>query len=163
LQKVFAYGGRNSFGMDFDPESGNLWLEQNGDDSFSELNLVESGANLGWIQVMGPIERIAQFREIENTPPFVGLPQAPWPSSLIADNPEEAAARLFTAYEGGNEFKTALSGGLENPPVVTDASGRVEFKFNPATNTIHFELRVANINDVQAAHIHLGALRQNGP
>jgi hypothetical protein len=50
IHKVFAYGFRNSFGFDFDPRSGNLWLEQNGDDTFTELNLVEPGMNGGWIQ-----------------------------------------------------------------------------------------------------------------
>ena len=55
LQKVFAYGIRNGFGMAFDPVSGRLWEAQNGDDSFTEINLVEPGANLGWIQIMGPL------------------------------------------------------------------------------------------------------------
>ena len=41
IHKVFSYGLRNNFGFDFDPKSGNLWLEQNGDDTFSELNLVQ--------------------------------------------------------------------------------------------------------------------------
>src|SRR6266508_1355390 len=54
IHKVFSYGLRNSFGFDFDPRSGNLWLEQNGDDTFTELNLVEPGMNGGWIQVMRP-------------------------------------------------------------------------------------------------------------
>jgi aldose sugar dehydrogenase len=35
IQKIFAYGLRNSFGMAFDPKSGNLWAEENGDDSFT--------------------------------------------------------------------------------------------------------------------------------
>src|SRR5262249_4918032 len=37
IHKVFSYGNRNSFGLAFDPESGKLWMEQNGDDTFSEL------------------------------------------------------------------------------------------------------------------------------
>ena len=49
LQKVFAYGIRNGFGVAFDPFSGHLWEEQNGDDSFTEINRVEAGANLGWV------------------------------------------------------------------------------------------------------------------
>jgi len=95
VQKIFAYGVRNSFGLAFDPLSGNLWDQQNGDDSFDELNRVEAGANLGWIQVMGPASRVAQFKEIETTPPFVGLQQARWPPSNIADTPAEALSRLF--------------------------------------------------------------------
>ena len=163
LQKVFAYGIRNGFGMAFDPKSGNLWEAQNGDDSFTELNRVEPGANLGWVQVMGPIDRIGQFRAIETTAPFRGLQQARWSPDNIATTPEEARERLFTVFAGGNEFKTNLTGALENPPVATAGSGRAEFRFDPATNTIQFKLRVANLNDVVAAHIHVGAMRQNGP
>src|SRR5215475_3656869 len=48
IQKIFSYGHRNSFGMAFDPLSGKLWLQENGDDSFTELNLVEPGMNGGW-------------------------------------------------------------------------------------------------------------------
>ena len=62
IQKIFAYGLRNSFGMAFDPMSGDLWEQENGDDSFSELNRVEPGFNSGWVQIMGPAERFAQFK-----------------------------------------------------------------------------------------------------
>ena len=98
IQKVFSYGHRNSFGMaiDFSPRgSGNVWLQENGDDSFSELNRVFPGMNGGWVQIMGPVERIAQFKTIETTPPFVGLQQARWPPSNIANTPAEALSRLF--------------------------------------------------------------------
>ena len=95
VQKLFAYGIRNAFGFDFDPVSGALWDEQNGDDTFTEINLVEPGANLGWIQIMGPVERIAQFKEIETSPEFFGLQQLRWPPTNIADSPGEALERLF--------------------------------------------------------------------
>ena len=95
LQKVFAYGIRNAFGFDFDPVTGALWDEQNGDDSFTELNLVERGANLGWVQVMGPLSRIAQFKEIETSPQFFGLQQLRWPPTNIANSAAEARARMF--------------------------------------------------------------------
>ena len=58
VQKIFSYGIRNSFGMAFDPESGDLWQQENGDDSFSELNRVSAGMNSGWIQIMGPASRV---------------------------------------------------------------------------------------------------------
>ena len=94
IHKIFSYGLRNSFGFDFDPKSGNLWLEQNGDDTFTELNLVEPGMNGGWIQVMGPLDRIAQFKEIETTMFGGNLQQSRWPPTNIADSPEEARARM---------------------------------------------------------------------
>lgn len=47
IQKIFAYGIRNSFGMAFDPLSGNLWAQENGEDAYDEINLVEPGLNSG--------------------------------------------------------------------------------------------------------------------
>jgi aldose sugar dehydrogenase len=70
IQKIFAYGIRNLYGMDFDPASGNLWLEENGEDSFSQLHRIEPGQNGGWIQIRGPLSRIAQYREIETSAGF---------------------------------------------------------------------------------------------
>ena len=103
IQKIFSYGHRNSFGMAFDPFSGKLWLQENGDDSFTELNLVEPGMNGGWVQICGPVERIAQFKAIETSnaidpvtmTSYFGLQQVRWPPTLIADTPQEALSRLF--------------------------------------------------------------------
>jgi glucose/arabinose dehydrogenase len=104
VQKLFAYGVRNSFGLAFDPRSGELWEQENGDDSYSELNRVESGMNSGWVQIMGPAERVADFKAIETNPtapqPFTpagyfGLQQIRWLPTNIADTPEQALSRLF--------------------------------------------------------------------
>jgi glucose/arabinose dehydrogenase len=95
IQKIFSYGHRNGFGIAFDPASGRLWAQENGDDSFSELNRVDPGMNGGWIQIAGPAERIAQFKEIETTFGGQNLQQVRWPPTNIADTPEEALERLF--------------------------------------------------------------------
>jgi glucose/arabinose dehydrogenase len=106
LKKLYAYGIRNSFGMAFDPFSGDLWEQENGDDSFSEINRAEPGFNSGWVQVMGPLERVKQFKTIETTrvpsPPdpnapngYYGLQQLRWDPIQIADSPHEAYDRLF--------------------------------------------------------------------
>jgi glucose/arabinose dehydrogenase len=95
IQKIFAYGFRNSFGMAFDPLAGNLWMQENGDDSFDELNLVDPGLNSGWIQIMGPLARLQQFKAIETSPEFFGLQQLRWPPTRLADTQAEALSRLF--------------------------------------------------------------------
>jgi glucose/arabinose dehydrogenase len=103
LQKVFAYGIRNTFGMAFDPVSGDLWLEENGDDTFSQLSRVVPGLNSGWVQIRGPVSRIAEYKAVETsmmTDPciggvYFGLQQMRWPPTNIADTPDEALARLF--------------------------------------------------------------------
>jgi aldose sugar dehydrogenase len=51
--KYFAYGIRNSFGLDFDPVTGKLWDTENGPSYGDEINLVEPGFNGGWLQVQG--------------------------------------------------------------------------------------------------------------
>ena len=53
LNKYYAYGIRNSFGMDFDPVSGSLWDTENGPEYGDEINLVKPGFNSGWISVQG--------------------------------------------------------------------------------------------------------------
>jgi aldose sugar dehydrogenase len=55
--KYYAYGIRNSFGLDFDPLTGVLWDTENGPLGYDEINVVEQGFNSGWEQVMGPIDR----------------------------------------------------------------------------------------------------------
>ena len=117
IHKVFSHGHRNSFGFDFDPRSGNLWLEENGDDTFTELNLVEPGMNGGWIQAMGPIARIDQFKLIETTMFGGALQQSRWPPTNIADSPEEALARMvmlpgahFSDPEFSWKFEVAPAG-----------------------------------------------------
>ena len=95
LQRTFAYGVRNSFGLAFDPVSGALWNQDNGDDSFDELNRVTAGANLGWVQAMGPIARVAEYKAIERALAPGDLQQQRWAPSQIADTPDQARARLF--------------------------------------------------------------------
>jgi glucose/arabinose dehydrogenase len=53
LNMYYAYGMRNSFGMDFDPITGKLWDTENGQDYGDEINLVEPGFNSGWKLVQG--------------------------------------------------------------------------------------------------------------
>ncbi len=53
LNMYFAYGIRNSFGIDFDPLTGNLWDTENGIKFGDEINLVRSGFNSGWNMVQG--------------------------------------------------------------------------------------------------------------
>ena len=53
LNLYYAYGIRNSFGIDFDPVTGNLWDTENGPNYGDEINLVEPGFNSGWKRVQG--------------------------------------------------------------------------------------------------------------
>jgi aldose sugar dehydrogenase len=95
IKKIFAYGVRNGFGMAFDPLSGSLWTQENGDDAFDEMNRVTAGFNGGWIQVMGPLGRLNEFKSIESTYGIGNLQQLRWPPGNIADTPQAALARMY--------------------------------------------------------------------
>jgi aldose sugar dehydrogenase len=53
MNLYYAYGIRNSFGMDFDPVTGNLWDTENGLLYGDEINLVKPGFNSGWSRIQG--------------------------------------------------------------------------------------------------------------
>ncbi|HJU34097.1 MAG TPA: PQQ-dependent sugar dehydrogenase [Nitrososphaera sp.] len=57
LNLYYGYGMRQSFGMEFDPVTGNLWDTENGPSNYDELNLIEPGFNSGWRDVSGLAER----------------------------------------------------------------------------------------------------------
>jgi glucose/arabinose dehydrogenase len=95
LQKIFSYGHRNSFGMAFDATSGSLWEAENADDAFSELNRIIPGMNGGWIQIAGPLSRIADFKLIETTMFGSAMQQVRYPPTRIAYTPALAFARMF--------------------------------------------------------------------
>lgn len=141
-QKIFAYGVRNSFGMDFDPISGNLWNQENADDAFDELNLVRPGDNNGWVQIMGPVSRIAEFKAIETSPPFFGLQQLRWSPLNIANTPGEALSRLFI-----------LPGSQYSDP-------EFSWKFAVAPAGIGF-LRGSGLGPEYAGDLFVGAARPN--
>jgi hypothetical protein len=112
---------------------------------------------------MGPVDRLAQFKAIETSAEFFGLQQVRWPPTLIADSSAEALARLFTVFEGGDEFGALLVGAQEVPPVQTGARALAQFTLNP-DGTLSFRVRATRpIENATQAHIHLGARGQNGP
>jgi len=65
MQKYYAYGIRNSFGLAIDPISGLLWDTENGPDSYDEMNIVYPGFNSGWNQIMGPISHSTSVEQAE--------------------------------------------------------------------------------------------------
>lgn len=156
IQKIFSYGHRNSFGIAVDPASGGVWLQENGDDTFSELNRLESGMNAGWIQIAGPADRIAQYKEIETTFAARALQQLRWPPTNIANTPQEALARLFMlpgakyvdpafswkwevapggmGFVNGNTLGTQFQGDLFMGAATANLEGGYLFHFNLTGN-----------------------------
>ncbi len=57
VERYFAYGVRNCFGMAFDPVTEALWITENGPNQYDEINRVAPGMNSGWNRITGPDAR----------------------------------------------------------------------------------------------------------
>jgi glucose/arabinose dehydrogenase len=95
IQRIFSYGHRNGFGMAFDPLSGNLWDTENADDAFSELNRIVPGMNGGWVQLAGPLNRLADYKQIETTLFGSATQQVRYPPTRAAYTAALALSRMF--------------------------------------------------------------------
>jgi aldose sugar dehydrogenase len=50
---VYTYGHRNPQGMDWHPETGDLFITEHGPDEDDEINILRPGGNYGWPEVTG--------------------------------------------------------------------------------------------------------------
>lgn len=74
INKYFAYGIRNGFGIDFDPITKKLWDTENGPSFGDEINLVDPGFNSGWLKIQGiwPITNHTMLFPQGLFPPYKG-------------------------------------------------------------------------------------------
>ena len=105
LARIWAYGVRNSFGLAIHPDTGALWQTENGDDSWDEINVLPAGANSGWIQLIGPPERMGEYRDLEVA------------SEDGLDNPDFPPDRLAGDAAGAQAAMVELPGSRYVPPV----------------------------------------------
>jgi aldose sugar dehydrogenase len=99
LALYYAYGIRNSFGMDFDPITGNLWATEAGLYNIDELNLVGPGFNSGWDDLEGMASHcVPHVCRHFNSP----LPSSSSSSSAAADDANRSSLSA-SSYLGGLE------------------------------------------------------------
>jgi glucose/arabinose dehydrogenase len=129
LDKYYAYGFRNSFGIDFDPVTGKLWDTENGDACCDEVNTVQPGFNSGWRKVQGfwEVKRNTHGNILENptnlvdfggkgkyeSPKFVWL-NTTGPTAIKFLNSDKLGKQyqndMFVAdYHGGNIYHFKLN------------------------------------------------------
>ena len=102
MNRYFAYGIRNSFGIAFDPLSGALWETENGPWEYDELNRFPAGSNGGHAQIWGPDARDPQgVGDLWNYPGSTYRdPQFSWNSPVAPTALAFVASRkLGCAYE----------------------------------------------------------------
>lgn len=50
---IYSYGHRNPQGLDWHPQTGELWAVEHGASGNDEINVIRSGANYGWPRIEG--------------------------------------------------------------------------------------------------------------
>jgi glucose/arabinose dehydrogenase len=114
LNKYFAYGIRNSFGMDFDPVSGKLWDIENGPGFGDEINLVEPGFNSGWSKIQSFWENTTSStpRYVGDNPKdlfsFDGKGKYSPPELSFLNKMGLSAMQFFDSNELGKKYKDTL-------------------------------------------------------
>jgi hypothetical protein len=67
------------------------------------------------------------------------------------------------AFAAVQNYRTHLNGDNEVPVRVTNAQGQATLKLNKERTSLHYKLNVANITNVNQAHLHLGPADGTGP
>ena len=115
MDKTFAYGIRNSFGLTTDPVTGKIWDTENGPSFSDEINIVNPGFNSGWKSVMGPIASsgktesdLVQFPNSKYYDPLVS-----WPAPIAVTDIEFINTPLLGAkYQNNILVGDYLNGNL---------------------------------------------------
>ena len=70
--EIFAYGLRNPWRMAFDPDTGDLWVADVGQNRVEEVGIVEAGTNQGWNIFEGNecFGRQSDCDALEHSPPL---------------------------------------------------------------------------------------------
>jgi glucose/arabinose dehydrogenase len=107
LNKYYAYGIRNSFGITFDPVTGNLWETENGAGCCDEINLVVPGFNSGWSEVSG-LSRLEPEFDPSHLVDFGGRGKYSDPEFVWQDTVAPTALTFFTSDKLGSDYTNDL-------------------------------------------------------
>jgi len=186
LRLYYAYGIRNTFGMDFDPVSGNLWDTENGPGNGDEINLVEPGFNSGWQQVQGmaSLEKTFSESDLED---FDGKGHYSDPELVWVNTAGPTALKFFNSTKLGTNYENDMFvGDVHNGRIYhfdltqnrkdiilpTELSSRViETPSSPGVNNIVFGEGFGGITDLEVGpdgylyvvSIGLGSIYQISP
>ena len=139
------------------------------------MNRVTAGSNNGWVEMMGPVSRVAQFKQIESTYGTSDLQQVRWAPSLIADTPAAALARLYMlpgahyndpefswkyaipasplGFVSGRGLGPQFEGDMFVGAARTFLAGGFLFRFKLTPDRLHFAFTDSRLNDLVADNL----------
>tara|TARA_Y100001936_G_scaffold40899_2_gene39470 strand:- start:1772 stop:3001 length:1230 start_codon:yes stop_codon:yes gene_type:complete len=172
----YAIGIRNSFGLAFDPITGNLWDTENGQVCCDEINLVKENFNSGWAIVQGmanenSINVIPKIENFEYSNPEFTWDQVNAPTALaIPGNNwgEKYQNSLFVSdYIFGKIYKFELNNSRDGFVFQDPSLQDLIFHEGDNSDEIIFATEFGRISDMKfgpdgslyvASHLSNGAL-----
>jgi aldose sugar dehydrogenase len=107
LNMYYAYGIRNSFGIAFDPLTGNLWDTENG--GRDEINQVEPGFNSGWNAITGVTFRSVNSKiNLDDLVDFNDRGKYSNPELDLGEHIAPTGMVFFHSNKFGNEYENDL-------------------------------------------------------
>ncbi len=137
LAYYYAYGIRNSYGIDWDPITNYLWDTENGPNYGDEINLVRPGFNSGWAKVQGfwapKQEDIGmEFKDYNKLVNFTGNGIYREPEFVWLKPVAPTAIKFFTSENFGEDYK--------NDIFVSDANTGSIYHFDLDQERTHLKL-----------------------
>jgi glucose/arabinose dehydrogenase len=141
---IWSYGLRNSFGFDFDPQTGNLWETENGPSCNDEVNRIMKGRNYGWGSHQTCLTPPAAPRNTNQDGPKPVLPKLFYTPTVAPVGaafcdacglgPKTSGRFFFAEYNTGRLIKVRLNAartGVAAQTTVFNHSGMVSIETAP--------------------------------
>lgn len=158
LNLYYAYGIRNSFGLDFDPVSGKIWDTENGPQSGDEINLVEPGFNSGWNKIQGlggPQQNLSNLEKVvldhaDGLVDFGGKGKYRAPEFVWKQRVAPTALKFLNSEQLGKRYQNDLFVASFNLGEIYDFDlnenrTKLELTNTTANNTLAKKLDVRNV------------------
>ena len=108
LSLYYAYGIRNSFGMDFDPVQNNLWITENGPTYGDEINLVQAGFNSGSKLIYGIFNDTRENFQPQRLEYFNGTGKYSNPEFVWQQPVGPTALKFLESSKLGSEYRNTM-------------------------------------------------------
>lgn len=154
---VYAWGFRNPYRCNLQPETENLFLGDVGQFGWEEIDVVTAGGNYGWAAIEGP----APPGQPGYVYPIHSYPHAPSGSTAVIGGDHADHGDFSEAYEhdyffgdfGHNEIYRMVFDGSGLPQSVTvfaaKASGPVALEFGPDGALYYVAIKVGQIRKIE--------------
>ena len=103
--EIFSLGHRNAMGLAVNPETGELWENENGPSAGDEINIIRAGQNYGW-----PL--ISLGREYDGTPMEMAMEGMEQPLFHWSPNPAVTGMTFYTGDLFPKWQRSVFVGGL---------------------------------------------------